>query len=94
MINVNSIQPPVGPEGIEPAGPVGPGGRAMEASGAPDVVEISLAARLAAQIHSIPDVRTELVQCVKAEIAAGTYETKERIEHAVSRLMDELFVDF
>jgi negative regulator of flagellin synthesis FlgM len=55
-----------------------------------DVVEISTVARLAAQIQELPEVRTELVQRVKAEIAAATYETPERLDIAVNRLMDEL----
>jgi len=56
-----------------------------------DVVEISTAAKLAAKIHEIPDVRAELVAQVKAQIASGEYETPEKIDSAVSRLMDELF---
>jgi hypothetical protein len=39
----------------------------------------------------LPAVRTEVVQRVKAEIAAGTYETQDKIDVAIDRLMDELF---
>jgi negative regulator of flagellin synthesis FlgM len=60
-------------------------------AGVSDIVELSAAAQLVAKVHELPDVRTELVDRVKAEIAAGTYETPERMEIAVSRLMDELF---
>jgi len=56
-----------------------------------DVVEISTAAELAARIQEVPEVRAELVARVKREIEAGTYETSERIDAAVERLLDELF---
>jgi len=56
-----------------------------------DVVEISELAKLAARINEIPDVRTDLVQRVRQELAAGTYETREKIDIAVERLMDEFF---
>jgi anti-sigma28 factor (negative regulator of flagellin synthesis) len=32
----------------------------------------------------------ELVERVKAEIAAGTYETPDRVEAALERLLDEM----
>jgi negative regulator of flagellin synthesis FlgM len=54
------------------------------------VVEISTAAKLAAKIHELPDVRADLVAQVKAEIQAGTYETPEKIDAAIDRLMDDL----
>jgi negative regulator of flagellin synthesis FlgM len=56
-------------------------------------VEISNAAKLAARVDQIPEVRTELVERVRAEIAAGTYETSEKIEIAANKLLDELFGD-
>ncbi len=54
------------------------------------MVEISTAAALAEKVRQIPDVRAELVARVKDEIAAGTYETPERIDAAVDRLMEDL----
>ena len=92
MTNINGVQPPAAAQPIEGLNPVGAVNRPLEAASISDVVEISsMAASLAAKVKEIPDVRTELVQRVKAEIAAGTYETPERIELAVDRLMDELF---
>ncbi len=89
MININSVQgaaiPPVNP--VSPATAAVPAAPAANVS---DVVEISTVAQLAAKVHDLPDVRADLVQRVKDEIAAGTYETPERLEIAVSRLMEEL----
>lgn len=54
------------------------------------MVEISTAAALAAKVHEIPDVRADLVARVKQEIKAGTYETPEKIDIAVEKLLDDL----
>jgi negative regulator of flagellin synthesis FlgM len=37
-----------------------------------------------------PEVRTDLVQRVRREIAAGTYDTPEKWEAALDRLLDRL----
>jgi anti-sigma28 factor (negative regulator of flagellin synthesis) len=39
------------------------------------------------------DIRPELVKRVRAEIAAGTYETDEKLELALGRLLDRLSQD-
>ena len=59
-----------------------------------DIVEISEVAKLAAKLREIPEIRTDLVEQVKAEIAAGTYETPERVDIAVERLMEEFFSEY
>jgi len=56
-----------------------------------DIVEISRVAQLASKVFELPEIRTELVEEVKAEIEAGTYETPERIEAAVEKLMADLY---
>lgn len=54
----------------------------------PDRVEVSsLARELAAQQDP---VRQDLIDRVRAEIEAGTYETAERLDGAVDRLLSEL----
>lgn len=94
MVNVNGIQPPFMPGEIQPTDIARSADRpAPPPAPAGDVVEISTAARLAAKIHDLPEIRQELVQRVREEIAAGTYETEERIEGTITRLMDELFGD-
>ena len=90
MANIDGIHPvsaprPVQPPDIVSASPaIGPSGEIS------DIVDISAAAILAARAHEIPEVRTTLVARIKEEIAAGTYETEERLDVTVERLMEEL----
>ncbi|MGC9453431.1 MAG: flagellar biosynthesis anti-sigma factor FlgM [Phycisphaerae bacterium] len=91
MMNINGIQPPAAPNPPESLGKVTAPQQHLEPQGAGDVVEISTAAKLAARIHEVPEVRWDLVQKVKSEIEAGTYETPERLEIAVNRIMEDLF---
>jgi len=88
---VNGVNPLIPPQSVEPITTVVRDGGAAALPPTGDVIEISAAARLAAQVHSIPEVRVELVERVKAEIEAGTYETQERIDITVQRLMQDLF---
>ncbi len=53
--------------------------------------EPSIVKKLAARLRNDAPIRMDLVQRVKEEIAAGTYETPERIEQTVDKLMEELF---
>jgi negative regulator of flagellin synthesis FlgM len=55
-----------------------------------DRLDISAAGQLASQLADVPEIRGELVARVKSQIAAGTYETPERLEKAVGRLFDEI----
>jgi negative regulator of flagellin synthesis FlgM len=91
MTDIHGVQPPVGPKPIEQTHSVAAGDMKVEPPQISDVVEISELAKLAARINEIPDVRTDLVQRVRQELAAGTYETREKIDIAVERLMDEFF---
>ena len=66
----------------------------LQGQGGPrDVIEISVAARLAARLRELPDVREDLVARIKAEIRKGTYETDEKFEAAIDKLMEELLPD-
>ena len=91
MINVNGVHPATPPKALGQVGPADSVAPNAETVRSADVVEISQIAKLAAQIHELPEVRTELVQQVKEEIASGKYETPERLDVAIDKLMDELF---
>ena len=93
MTNINGVHNAAVPavSQIGPAAPASAGAAPAQATAVQDTVDISMVARLASQVHELPAVRTEVVQRVKAEIAAGTYETQDKIDVAIDRLMDELF---
>lgn len=47
-------------------------------------------ARWIEQVRQVPPVREELVREIKAEIAMGTYETPEKLDIAIQRMLDEM----
>ncbi len=55
-----------------------------------DELEISDAAKLVAQSQQVPEIRQERVDAVRAQIADGTYETPEKLDVALERLLDEI----
>ena len=55
-----------------------------------DELEISDAARIAEQAQEVPEIRQERVDAIRAQIAAGTYETQDKLDAAVDRLLDEI----
>ncbi len=55
-----------------------------------DRVEVSEHARLLDRLRQLPEVRTELIERFRQEIAAGTYLTPEKIDAAIERLLQDL----
>jgi negative regulator of flagellin synthesis FlgM len=55
-----------------------------------DRVDISAAAEAAIRAAGSGDVRQGLVDHLRAQIAAGTYETPGKLDRAVERLLDEI----
>ena len=55
-----------------------------------DEVNISDAARLVEQVQQMPDIREDRVEAVRQQIAAGAYETSDKLNTAVERLLDEI----
>jgi negative regulator of flagellin synthesis FlgM len=53
-------------------------------------VDISDRARLLAQLSSLPDMREELVSQVRAQIASGSYETEDKLDQAITNLLQDL----
>jgi hypothetical protein len=53
-------------------------------------VEISDSARYLGEIKKLPDIRGEKVQTARDLIASGQFETSERINGTVDRLLEEL----
>ena len=54
-----------------------------------DQVDISAEADLVSRVHELPDIRADRVEDIRAEIDAGVYETDEKLDVAVGRLLDE-----
>lgn len=55
-----------------------------------DRVEISDAARWKAKLAEVSPMRDELVESVRAQIEAGTYETDAKIRVAAEKLLADL----
>jgi negative regulator of flagellin synthesis FlgM len=55
-----------------------------------DELQISDAAQMLDKVGQIPDVRQDRVDQIRARIAEGTYETREKLDIAVERLLDEI----
>lgn len=86
-----------GPENVHGPDPIRPqriGNSRFEStaseSRAPDSAEISEVAKLKAQLRDVPDVRFEKIERLRAEIEAGTYETPEKIQRVIDRVLEEL----
>jgi negative regulator of flagellin synthesis FlgM len=65
-------------------------GTTVQAGSPRDHVEISPLGRMLDGISRLPEVRQERVEEVRRQIAAGVYETPEKLELALDRLLDEL----
>ena len=55
-----------------------------------DQLDLSPEAEFAAQVPDLPEIREDRVAAIRAQIASGTYETPEKLDLAVSRLLDEI----
>ncbi|HOW17435.1 MAG TPA: flagellar biosynthesis anti-sigma factor FlgM [Phycisphaerae bacterium] len=76
---------------------IGPGhaprehGVATIAAPAQDEVEISSVAQALSLLENAPDIRVDKVAEVRAAIARGDYETDERIDRTIDRLMVDVY---
>jgi negative regulator of flagellin synthesis FlgM len=66
------------------------GKQSTGAAGKADRVEISPAANAALQAAEGGRVRTDLVKLIRGQIAAGTYDTPEKMNAAMERLLDQM----
>ena len=66
-------------------------GKSAEHPAHADAVELSEVAREQMAPPESPPIREALVERVRAEIAAGTYLTDEKLNAAVSRMQELLF---
>jgi anti-sigma28 factor (negative regulator of flagellin synthesis) len=55
-----------------------------------DRVELSDHARLLDEIRRLPEVRSDRVEAVREALDAGTYETEDRLNTAIERLLEDI----
>jgi len=68
-------------------------GQVVEAKAAPrepDRVELSEHARYLDKMRQLPEGRLELVNQVKDAIEAGAYETEDKLNLAIARLLNDI----
>ena len=58
--------------------------------GEADQVDISQQADLISRVRELPDVRAERVAQIRAAIDAGRYETLDKLDLALDRLLEEI----
>lgn len=71
---------------VRPSSPAQPG----SAQSAQDELQISDAGRLVDLANQVPAIRQDRVDSIRAQIAAGTYETPDKLDAALSRFLDEV----
>ncbi len=72
---------------LQPAPPVDGQSAAPSTS---DRIELSANADWLDRIHQMPDVRAELVEQVRAQIAAGTYDTTDKVDAILDDLLNDI----
>lgn len=55
-----------------------------------DELDISSEADFVSQARDLPDIRHDRVAQIRAQIQSGEYETSEKLDIALSRLLDEI----
>ena len=66
------------------------GTQATPGAGKVDRVDISPAAQAAVDAAEGKGVRQDLVNLIRGQIAAGTYDTPEKMDIALERLLDQI----
>ena len=89
------IRGPADIGGADPVRSVGPvrirAVQGTQAAWRADTVEISEMARFLEKLSRLPDIRHDLVDAVREQIAKGMYETPEKLAKAIDNLLAELW---
>ena len=86
LVHLHGAQPINGPHRTQAAGPAQP----TDAWMGVDELDISQEADLVSRVRDLPDIRADRVAEIRAQIAEGVYETDEKLDIALGRLLDEL----
>lgn len=90
MNNVGPIASPSAAGALSPGQAVRRGEPAAATDRGSDRVELSYASQLLSKLAELPEVRQELIDQVRGEIAAGTYDTPEKIDTLLDKLAEDL----
>ncbi len=55
-----------------------------------DELDLSDTAQLVEQAKGAPEIRQDVVDRIRGQIASGTYETEDKLDVALDRLLDEI----
>jgi len=84
---VHGVQGITGPHGTTASrGPDEPSGL----SAPRDELQLSDVGRFVDQANSLPEIRQDRVQELRAALASGTYDIDSKLDLTVSRLLDEI----
>ncbi len=83
---IHAAQPVNPPHRLTPTQSTSGGYRA----GGVDQLDISPEADFVAQARELPEIREERVAALRAQIQSGAYETADKLDMALSRLLDEI----
>lgn len=65
-------------------------GNTASTSRGSDSVQLSNVAQMLSKINQLPAVRQDLVNQVRSQIAAGTYETQGKLDAAIQNVLQDL----
>lgn len=84
--NLHGAHRITGPNRIQGTAPQAP----AEHVHAADQLDISPEAEMVGRVHDLPEIRADRVADIRRQIEAGTYETGEKLDIALGRLLDEI----
>jgi len=82
---IHAAQPLNSPHRLSPTPASG-----SHSSAGVDQLDISPEADFVAQARDLPDIREDRVASIRAQIKNGTYETPDKLDAALSSLLDEI----
>ncbi len=82
---VHGAQSISAPHQTRPAAAPSPTGMSVS-----DQLDLSPAAQFVDQAHDLPAIRQDRVNQIRSQIANGTYDTPDKLDAALSRMLDEL----
>ena len=86
VYHIHGAQPVQAPHQLRPAQPTSGNSHSAPV----DQLDISPEADLVSRARDASDIRADRVAQLRAQIEAGTYETEEKLDFAVGRLLDEI----